>query len=368
MRINFVNLNNEYSILKKDLHASLKKVASSGQFVFGSELLKFEKNISKLLKVKYVLGVGNWTEGMGLVCKALSLKNDEEIITVSNSFIATCGAIAYNGLKPILIDVNEDLNMDYSMIEKKINSKTRAVMPVHLSGIPCDIDKIKKICRKNNLIFIEDAAHAFGGKYKNKYLGTLGDVGIFSLHPRKNFHIYGDGGLIVTNNKSIYEKVLLLRNHGLKNRDEANIWGTNSRLDNLQASFGNIMLKYIKRWNNEHLKIARLYNKKLKNIVQTPIFDEKISQPTFHQYIIRTPRRDQLKKFLESKGIETAIHYPVPIHKQKAFKDLYGKITLKKTEMYSKKILSLPIYPGLTFKKISFIVKTIKIFLKKNKK
>ncbi len=368
MRINFVNLNNEYSILKKDLHASLKKVASSGQFVFGNELSNFEKNISKLLKVKYVLGVGNWTEGMGLVCKALNLKKNQEIITVSNSFIATCGAIAYNHLKPVLIDVNDDLNMDYSLIEKKINSKTKAVMPVHLSGIPCAIDKIKKICKKHKLFFIEDAAHAFGGKYKNKYLGTLGDVGIFSLHPRKNFHVYGDGGLIVTNNKMIYQKLLLLRNHGLKNRDQASIWGTNSRLDNLQASFGNIMLKHIKKWNNYHLQIAKFYSKKLKEYVQTPIFDEKISKPTFHQYIIRTNKRDKLKKFLEQKGIQTAIHYPIPIHKQKAYLNSYGKIKLKKTETYSKKILSLPIYPGLSKSKLNLITNTIISFFKKNKK
>lgn len=367
MKIKFVNLNNEYSHLKKDFKNAFENVGKTGQFVFGNELSKFEKKISRLLRVKYVLGVGNWTEGMGLVCKALNFKNNDEIITVSNSFIATCGAIVYNGLRPILIDVGNDLNMDYSMIEKKINSNTKAIMPVHLSGIPCAIDKIKKICKKNKLTFIEDAAHAFGGKYKNKYLGTLGDVGIFSLHPRKNFHVYGDGGLIVTNNKRIYEKVLLLRNHGLKNRNEANIWGTNSRLDNLQASFGNIMLKHIKRWNNDHLKIAKFYSKNLKNIVQTPIFDERISKPTFHQYIIRTEKRDDLKKFLEKKGIETAIHYPIPIHKQKAFIKSFGKINLKQTETYSKKILSLPIYPGISFRKLNFIIDTIKAFFKVKK-
>ncbi len=367
MKIDFVNLSAEYKILKNDLHKSLMKVGKSGQFVFGKELYNFEKQVSKFLNVKYVVGVGNWTEGMGLVCRALNLKKDDEIITVSNSFIATCGAIAYNGIKPRLIDISTDLNMDYSLLEKKINSKTKAVMPVHLSGIPCSIDKIKRICKKKKIFFIEDAAHAFGGKYRDKYLGTIGDVGIFSLHPRKNFHVYGDGGLIVTNNSKIYKKILLLRNHGLKNRDQATIWGTNSRLDNLQASFGNIMLRYIKKWNNKHFNLAKFYSKNLSKLVKVPEFDESISRPTFHQYIIRTKKRDKLKKFLKIKGIETAIHYPIPIHRQKAYIDSFGKIKLNKTEIYSKQILSLPIYPSLSLKKLNYVVKTIKYFFSLNK-
>ena len=242
MKVKFTNFNKEFLSLEKKLIKSFRAVGKKGDYILGKELKIFENKVKKFLGVKYVLGVGNWTEGMIMVCKALNFDEKDEIITVSNSFIATCGAISFSGCKPVLADVDETMNMDINDLKKKITKNTKAIMPVHLSGIPAKIDEIKKICKKHKLIFIEDAAHAFGGKYKGKSLGTLGDIGIFSLHPRKNFHILGDGGIIVTNNRKLFEKLFLMRNHGLKERDEAIIWGTNSRLDNLQASFGNIMI------------------------------------------------------------------------------------------------------------------------------
>ena len=212
-----------------------------------------------------------------MVLKALKYNKGDEIITVSNSFIATCGVIAYLDLVPKLVDVGEDLNIDINKIQKKITKKTKAIMPVHLSGIPSNLDILKKLCKKEKLDLIEDAAHAFGTKYKKNYIGTIGDVGIFSLHPRKSFHVLGDGGLITTNNTNLYKKILLMRNHGLKNRDESIIWGTNSRLDNLQAGFGNIMLKKISSWNKKQLNVAKLYSKHLNKLVTIPLFDLKIS-------------------------------------------------------------------------------------------
>ncbi len=364
MKIKFTNFKKEFLVYRKELIKSLNKVGNKGEYVLGEELSKFENKIKKYLNVKYAIGVGNWTEGMIMLCKALDFKKKSEILTVSNSFIATCGAIAYYGAKPTLIDVDESLNMDTKLIRKKINKNTVAIMPVHLSGIPSKIDEIKKICKEYRLHFIEDSAHAFGGKYKGKYLGTIGDVGVFSLHPRKNFHVLGDGGLIVTNKKKIYDKIKLLRNHGLKNRDEALIWGTNSRLDNLQATFANLFLKKINEINLKHLKLANYYNKHLKNLVIIPKYDKKICRPTFHQYIIRTKKRDSLRKFLKINGIETAIHYPKPIHKQKAYMDIYGKLKLKKTEQFSKEILSLPINAYLTKIQQDYIISKIASFFK----
>ena len=198
MRVKFTNFPREFKILKKDLNKKFNKIGGQGQYVLGKELELFEKKIQKYLKVKHVLGVGNWTEGTIMLLKALGYRSGDEIITVSNSFIATCGAVAYSGLIPKLVDVGEDLNIDIKLLQKKITKKTKAIMPVHLSGIPSNLDGLKKICKKNNLHLIEDAAHAFGGKYKNKFIGTIGDVGLFSLHPRKSFHILGDGGLVTT--------------------------------------------------------------------------------------------------------------------------------------------------------------------------
>lgn len=366
MKVRFTDFKKEFFSLEKDLTKSFQNIGQKGNYILGKELGKFEDNVKKFLGANYVLGVGNWTEGMVMVCKAFNLGQDDEIITVSNSFIATCGAISYAGCKPVLVDVDNTLNMDVELLEKKITKNTKAIMPVHLSGIPAKIDQIKKICKKHNLIFIEDAAHAFGGKYRDKYLGTFGDVGIFSLHPRKNLHVFGDGGIVVTKNKQLYKKLLLLRNHGLKDRNESIIWGTNSRLDNMQASFGNVMINKINKWNKLFLKTANYYSKNLKHLVQIPIYDNQISTPTFHQYIIRTNERDELKKFLYEKGIETAIHYPKPIHKQKAYINDYGNIKLKYTEIYAKQILSLPIHAFLNDRQVKYVVNNIKIFFKEN--
>ena len=221
MKVKFTNFPKEFKSLRKSLNLKFNEIGKEGNYILGKELEIFEKKIEKFLKVKHALGVGNWTEGAIMVLKALGYNKNDEIITVSNSFIATCGAIAYSGQVPKLVDVGNDLNINIDLIEKKISKKTRAIMPVHLSGIPSDLDNIKRICKKNNLHLIEDAAHAFGTKYKSKSVGTVGDVGIFSLHPRKNFHVLGDGGLIVTNNSKLFNRLLLLRNHGLKNRDES---------------------------------------------------------------------------------------------------------------------------------------------------
>ena len=366
MKVKFTDFKNEFLSLEKDLINSFKKVGRSGSYILGDQLKIFENKVKKFLGAKYVLGVGNWTEGMVMVCKALNLKKNDEIITVSNSFIATCGAISYAGCKPVLVDIDKTLNMNVDILEKRITKNTKAIMPVHLSGIPAEIDTIKKICKKNNLIFIEDAAHAFGAKYKNKYLGTFGDIGIFSLHPRKNLHVLGDGGIIVTKSKKLFKKLKLLRNHGLKNRNDSVIWGSNSRLDNMQASFGNIMINKINKWNKKFLYTANFYSRNLNHLVQIPIYDNQISVPTFHQYIIRTNKRDRLKKFLNEKGIETAIHYPKPIHKQKAYTNQYGTVKLIHTEKYAKQILSLPIHAYLSDQQIKYVVNNIKLFFKKN--
>ena len=364
MIVKFTNFPKEFKILKKELIKKFDKIGSKGHYVLGEELKNFETNVQKFLKVKHVLGVGNWTEGTVMVLKALGYNRGDEIITVSNSFIATCGAIAYEGLVPKLVDVGEDLNIDVNKIKEKITKKTRAIMPVHLSGIPSNLDQLKKICKKKKLHLIEDAAHAFGTKYRNNYIGTIGDVGVFSLHPRKSFHVLGDGGLIVTNNTKLYKKILLLRNHGLKNREESLIWGTNSRLDNLQAGFGNIMLKKISSWNKKQLEIAKKYSKNLSKKLKTPICDLKISNPTFHQYIVRTKLRDKLKIFLNKNKIDTAIHYPIPIHKQIAYKKQFGNIKLPLTEKFSKEILSLPINPYMTDNEVNFVIKKVNEFFK----
>tara|TARA_B100001029_G_C15039461_1_gene442530 strand:+ start:86 stop:1186 length:1101 start_codon:yes stop_codon:yes gene_type:complete len=366
MKIKFVNLQREFNLLKNRLVKDFLEVGKTGQYVNGKNLYKFEKKIANFLGVKYCVGVSSWTDGAILVFKALSLKSSDEVITPSNSFIASCGAIVAAGAKPVLADVDHTYNLSYQNTLKLITKKTKVLMPVHLYGAPCkDIFKFKSICKKKNIILIEDAAQSIGASINNIMTGAIGDIGIFSLHPLKNLGVYGDGGIISTNNKRIYEKILLLKNHGLKNRDHAVCWGYNARLSDLNAKFASTKLNFLKDWNKKHRNIAKFYNKNLDDSIIKPKIDKNI-QSVFHNYIIRVKNRNRLKKYLLNLGIETSIHYPIPIHLQKPFKNI-KKIKLKNTENYSKEILSLPIYHSLKKKEIEYIVKKINFFISKNK-
>ena len=366
MKIKFVNLKREFNLLEKKLTKDLVEVGNTGQYVNGKNLYEFERKIAKFLGVKYCVGVSSWTDGAILTFKALSLKKSDEVITPSNSFLASCGAIVAAGATPVLADVNETYNLSYDSAIKLISNKTKVIMPVHLYGTPCeDIFKLKNLCRKRKIILIEDAAQSIGAKIKRKMTGAIGDVGIFSLHPLKNLGIYGDGGIVSTNNKNVYEKLLLLRNHGLKNRDTATCWGYNARLSDLNAKFASTKLNYLNNWNKKHRNIAKYYNDNLDQSIIKPKVNPN-SQSVFHNYIIRVKKRDRLKKYLFKSGVETSIHYPIPIHKQKPFINM-SKIKLKNVEKFSKEILSLPIYHTLKKKEINYIVRKINLFMKKNR-
>ena len=235
-------------------------------------------------------------------------------------------------------------------------------MPVHLTGRVAKMDEIQKIADRNQIFVIEDAAQAVGGEYKGKKAGSFGLAAGFSLHPLKNLYVYGDGGVISTNDKDLYTRLLKMRNHGLRNRDECEFWGYNSRLDALQAGVANIKLKYIDQWNEHFRKIASHYRDELQNLVSVP---EVMSyeKPVYHRYVIRTKNRDELQAFLEEKGVESKINYPIPIHLQEAAKDLnYSQGSFPKTEQFSKEILSIPIYAELEDQEVEYVVAMIKDF------
>ncbi len=361
--IKFVDLSREFKQLKNKLINDFIKVGLSGQYVNGKNLKKFEKIFSKFIGVKYCVGVSSWTDGAILVFKAMGLHKNTEVITTSNSFIASCGAIIASGLKPVLVDVDETYNTNLKIIKKSVSKRTKVIMPIYLYGrIPEDIFNIKKFCSQKKIFLIEDAAQAIGAKIKNRKAGSIGDVGIFSMHPLKNLGVYGDGGFITTNNAKIYNKLLLLRNHGLKNRDVADSWGYNARLSDLNAKFATTKLKYINKWNKRHFKIAQTYNKYLDSSIIKPRISN-LKNSVFHNYVIRLKKRDELKKFLYKNGIETSIHYPIPIHQQKML--INNKIYLPNTEKFSKEMLSLPIYHSLKDKEIKYIIDKVNLFIKK---
>tara|TARA_Y100000591_G_scaffold333135_1_gene374006 strand:+ start:5963 stop:7057 length:1095 start_codon:yes stop_codon:yes gene_type:complete len=364
MRVPFTLLGKRYSYYKKNIIKNFNNISLKGDFILGKNVEILEKKISKICQSKYAISVNSGFDALFLSLKCLGINKGDEVITVSNSYIATASSIVAVGAKPVFIDVGDDYNIDPELIEKKINYKTKAIMPVHLTGNPCNMTKICKLAKKYKLKIIEDSAQAIGASFENKKVGTFGEFGCFSLHPVKNFHVFGDGGIILTQKKEHYKTIKLLRNHGHKNRDEISIWGYNSRLDSVQAGIALGMIKDFSKWNKKINTIANYYRL---NILD-PVKHQKINQnakSVFHNYIIQVPKRDKLKKYLLKNGIDTRIHYPIPIHKQKMFKKKNINFNLKNTEKQSRNIISLPIYPEIKMSQIKYIVTKINEFYKK---
>ena len=360
--VKYINFPLQYKKIKTELFRTIENVFESGNFILGSEVEKFEKNFAKYCETKYALGVGNGTSALFLAMKSLGIGNGDEVITASNSFLATAGAIATTGAKPVFVDADDDYNINPNLIEKAITKKTKAILPVHLTGRPASLDKILEIADKNKIYLIEDAAQAVGAKYNGKKVGSFGIAGCFSLHPLKNLNAYGDGGVINVKDKQLYENLKKMRNHGLKNRDECDFFAFNSRLDELQASILNVKMKYLDKWTKKKREIASFYQKKLSDIVKVPL-DKSNEYAVYHTFIIQINKRDKLQKFLLQKGIETKIHYSIPIHLQKAAQYLgYKKGDFPKAEKQAEKILSLPIYPELKEEQLELVVKEIRNF------
>lgn len=366
----FFDLKKQYQSIKKEIDRAIKNVLESGQFVGGMEVEKFEKYIAKFCGIKYAISVNSGTDALFLSLKALGIGPGDEVITTPFTFIATAEVIANLGAKPVFVDIDfGTFNIDSPKIKEKITKRTKAIIPVHLFGQMAEMKEIMKIAKKYNLFVIEDAAQAIGAEYKGKKAGTIGDIGCFSFFPSKNLGAYGDGGMIITNNKKLAEKIRLLRNHGSspKNKYLNLILGTNSRLDAIQSAILRVKLKYLKNWIKKRQEIAKYYDQNLKgvgDIITPEIFSNRTH--TFHQYTIRTKHRDELKKFLEKNGIPTMIYYPIPLHLQPCFKYLgYKKGDFPEAEKTSKEVLSLPIYPELSKKEQDFIIEKIKKFFKK---
>jgi dTDP-4-amino-4,6-dideoxygalactose transaminase len=365
MKIPFINLKKNFINNKKIFFKAISKVGKSGDFILGKELFLFEKKVSKILKVKYCLGVGNGTDALFLALKSLDIKQGDEVLVPVNSFIASAGAVIACGAQPVFVDICSCLNMNFYDMEKRITKKTKAIMLVHYSGRPVFFNEFKKIAIRYNLKIIEDAAQAFGSKYKDSFVGSIGDVGCFSLHPLKNLNVYGDGGLVVTNNKEIYHKILKLRNHGMKEaRNNPYIFGYNSRLDTLQAALANKKLDKLKSNFKKITSIATRYNNSFRKYFLVPEKDNLIFH-TYHRYIVQLSNRKTFIKYLSKHGIETKIHYPILLNQTNIFKKKKITNNFPVANYIVKRILSLPLYPELTLKEVDFIVKTIKNYYSK---
>lgn len=361
MHVPFMDLTRQHRNMKKDILSAIESILESSQFILGEELSHFEKDFADFCRVKYAVGVDSGISAIELSLRALGIKEGDEVIMPAHTFIATASAISFCGAKPVLVDVDaKTYTIDLGKIEEAVTSKTKAIIPVHLYGQSADMKPIMEIANKHNLVVIEDAAQAHGGTYSHKKTGSLGNAGCFSFYPAKNLGAFGDGGIVITNNKKIVEKIRMLRNYGQKEKYKHIFLAYNCRLDTIQAAILRVKLKYLDEWNEKRRRIARYYNEHLINLPLTLPFEAEYSKHVYHLFVVLTPLRDKLQEYLKKKGISTGLHYPRPIHLQEAYKFLsYKEGDFPITEKISRECLSLPMFPDFKEDELYYTVETI---------
>jgi len=351
----------QYLSYRDHINSAIQRVLDSGWYVLGEEVAGFEKEFAQFNTVYHAVGVGSGTEALHIALRALDIGQGDEVITTAHTAVATASAIDLAGAKPIFVDIEPDFfTIDPDLIEDAITPKTKAIIPVHIYGQPCNMDAIMEIANKNNLKVIEDCAQTHGAEYNGKRVGSIGDVGCFSFYPTKNLGAIGDGGALVTNDDQLAEKIKLFREYGWKERYISSKEGWNSRLDELQAAILHVKLKHLDEDNSRRNKHAKIYFDLLKFLpLELPKIRSNCSH-VFHLFVIKTKQRYKLRDYLKKNGVNTTIQYPVPVHKQKYFKKMCSEKSLPMTEQVAKNILSIPMYPELKEKEINKISKILK--------
>lgn len=359
-----LDLSKQYENLKTEILQSLDEVMSSSQFILGDHVKKIETDIADYSNVSHGIGVGNGSDAIHIALQAAGVGEGDEVITTAFTFFATGGAIVRAGATPVFVDIDPiTFNIEPSKIEASVTDKTKAIVPVHLYGQMADMEAIKEIADRHNLVVIEDAAQAIGSKQNGKTVGELGTAATYSFFPTKNLGAYGDGGMIVTHDDELAEKARVIRVHGSKPKYYHHVLGYNSRLDEMQAAILNIKFPHLDEWSDKRRERAAIYtellNEKLSDVVQTPI--EKFgNHHVFHQYTLRVPKRNELQAFLKEQGVATMIYYPLPLHVQPVFDNLgYKEGDLPETEKAAKEALSLPMYPELSSENQEYVVRKI---------
>lgn len=364
MKIKFVNLVRQNKNLKPQLLKVIDKVITRSEFIMGKGLEKFEEEFALYCNKKYAVGVNSGTDALKLALLAYGVGPGDEVITVPNGYFSDAMVISEIGAIPVFVDINEiTYAIDVKKIKEKITPKTKAIIPVHMYGHPADMDEIYKIAKEFGLYIIEDACQAHGAEYKDKKL-PYGETGAFSFYPGKNLGCFGDGGILVTDNPKVAQKVRFLRNDGSILKYHHKIIGIKSRLDTIQAEILSLKLPMLDKWNKQRRKHALMYNEKLKNINSIKLPNElDYAKHVYHLYVIETDKRDDLRNFLTMHGVETGVHYPVPIHLQDAYANKGFHVRdFPITESKASRILSLPMFPELTKEEIIYICDVIKKF------
>lgn len=361
--VRFVDYPKQYAMLKEELDAAFHEVMSGGDFIMRRHLDEFEGNIAEYVGVKHAIGVNTGTDALYLCASALGLGPGDEAVTVAHTFVATVGAIATRGAMPVLLDVNDDFNMNVEQLEAAITPRTKAILPVHLNGHMCDMDKVMEVANKHNLTVIEDAAQALGATFIGKKAASIGLAGIFSFYPAKMLGAAGDGGMVCTNDDAFARQIRALRDNGrVDNVEKIERYGYCSRLDNLHAALLNVKFKHFPQWVERRREIARMYDEglsKIDGLSIHPVSDERFYD-VYQNYVIRTPRRDELFNYLRENGIEVLISWSMPMHKQEALK--LNHFNLPNTERISNEVISLPMYPELSDESARVVVDTVRSF------
>lgn len=369
MRVPFVDLKAQYQTIKQEIDEAIQSVVNETAFIGGKNVKEFENHFAELYGVKHCISTANGTDSLYILMKMLGIGPGDEVITVANSWISSSETITQTGATPVFVDIDKRYySMDEAQLESKINQKTKAIIPVHLHGQMCNMDKIMEIANRFNIPVIEDCAQSHFSEYHDKKAGLFGIAGSFSFYPGKNLGAYGDAGCIITNDNELAEKCRMYARHGALKKHHHEMEGINSRLDGLQAAILNCKLPYILNWTNARIQNSVLYTQYLKDIPQIVLPETRPdSKHTFHLYVIQCERREELIKYLQEKSIDIAIHYPTPLPFLPAYKYLnYSHDDFPIAFSYQSKILSLPMYPELTEEMIAYVAGTIRNFYLKN--
>jgi dTDP-4-amino-4,6-dideoxygalactose transaminase len=364
--IPYLDLRAQIKPLRAEIDAAIARTIDNCSFCLGPDVVQFEKDFAKYCDAKFCVGFNSGTSALHVAMLLLGVGAGDEVITTPFTFVATSWAISYASAKPVFVDIDDStFNLNPKLIERAITSRTKVIMPVHLYGQPFDIDSVREICRKHQLPFVEDAAQAHGAKYKGKVVGTFGEISCFSFYPGKNLGAFGEGGALVTNNEEFAKRARSLREHGSTMRYYHDEVGYNYRMEGIQGAVLGIKLKHLEKWTRERQRIAKRYSELLADTpLQLPA-QASFAESVWHLYVVRHPRRDDLKKFLDENGVGCALHYPLPLHLQKCYASLgYKTGDFPVAEKAARECLSLPIYPELTDGQIQRVTDVVKEFFR----